>query len=351
MSGSTSQHVGRSAVLRFYHAVEWLIVAVIVSAAILVEPELRDNLTLHAAAAAYLFCVLVLARSRWPIKSLTTRLVTGIMLSQFGMAAVLWYEAPTLNGLLVAFMLSTTAAWLLLPRSRAIWVMLLACALTAGVILTRGPSAYDFFYAGALCGCYFLTARIAEIAARAAAQSKAQAVAQTGRDELTQLPGRMAFLRDAEAIHAQAIEERVPYAIELIDINNLRSINNTYGFAAGDRAIVLVAEALQRLRAPEELLARYDGDKFVILVPRLEGDRADDLARKIRSVVFSTTFEADMDVVRIKANVGIARYPLAGVTLNALTAAAERDMKLDQRGREPPGKKPVFRRRSGKISA
>jgi diguanylate cyclase (GGDEF)-like protein len=351
MSAPARRSGTRNAVLRFYHMAEWLIIAAVVTAVILVKPEPSDNLTLFIAAGAYVVSFIVFARLRWPIRNEATRLVTGFVLSQFGIAAVVWYTAPALNGLLVAFVLSTTTAWLLLPGRRAIWVVALACTLSAGVALSRNPGMFDWVYAGALCACFLLTARIAEIAARASAQSEAEAVASSGRDELTQIPGRHAFLRYAERIHAQAVAGKIPYALELVDINNLRSINDTYGYAAGDRAIVVVVQALQRLRTPDEYLARYDGDKFVLLVPRLDGDRAEDLARRIRSVIFSTTVDVDTEVVRIKANVGIARYPIAGITLNALISAAERDMILDQHGRERPGKKPVFRRRSGKISA
>jgi diguanylate cyclase (GGDEF)-like protein len=342
----------RNAVLRLFHSAQWLFVAaIIISAALVVDPQLRNNANIHIAASAWLLAALVFARLRWPVKDESARLFSGIVLIQIGVAVVLWYEAPALNGLLVAFVLFTTTAWLLLERGRALAVMLLTFAISVVVISSSSPSVSDWLYLAALCSGIAASARIAEVAVRTAVRAQTQIVARSGRDELTRLPGRMAFLRDAEAIHDRATETRVPYAIELVDINNLRAINDTYGYAAGDRAIVLVAEALQRLREPSEYLARYDGDKFILLVPKLEGDRADDLARRIRSVVFSTTFAADMEVVRIKANVGIARYPLAGVTLNALISAAERDMELDQRGRIPPDKKPVFRRRSGKLSA
>lgn len=340
-----------NAVLRVYHAAEWLIVAGVVGTALLMQPELRSSLNVYIAAAGYLLSVLLLARARWPVRDEAMRLIAGIMLSQSGIAAVLFLQAPVLNGLLVTFVVSTTTARLLLPRNRSIWVIALACALTFGVALGRDPGVVSLIFAVALCACFFLTARIADTATRAAAVSEAKAVASSGRDELTQIPGRHAFLRYAEEVHAQAVEEKIPYAIELIDINNLRSINDTYGFAAGDQAIVVVAEALRRLRGSDEYLARYEGDKFVMLIPRLDGDHAEELAKKIRSAVFSTTIDVDTEVVRIKANVGIARYPIAGVTLNALISAAERDMKLDQQGREPPAGKPVFRRRSGKLSA
>jgi diguanylate cyclase (GGDEF)-like protein len=352
LSAPVHQPGARNVVLRFFRTAEWLIVAaVIIVAALVVEPALGNDATMHMAAAIYLLVVLVFARLRWPVKDESVRLLSSIVLTQIGIAAIVWLEAPTLNALLVAYVPFTTTAWLLLDRGRAIGVALLACAICAALILSSSPSLQDWIYAGSLCAVFAFTARIAEVAVRAAVRAQAQVAARTGRDELTRLPGRIAFLRDAEAFHGRATDGRVPYAIELVDINNLRAINDTYGYAAGDRAIVLVAEALQRLREPNEYLARYDGDKFVLLIPKLEGERVDDLARRIRSVVFSTTFDANMEVVRIKANVGIARYPLSGITLNALISAAERDMKLDQHGREPPAKKPVFRRRSGKLSA
>lgn len=341
----------REPVLRFYHAAEWIVVAVIVGAAFAVQPELRENLVFLAAAAVYLFSVLLLARMRWPIRNEEQRLLVGFMLSLLGMAAVIWYARPLLNGMFVTFTFSTTAAWLLLPRNKAVWVMTLACVSSAAVMLSGGIDALNGIYAASLCAICALTARLAAVAVRRAAAAEASVAAASGRDELTGMPGRHAFLRHAELLHARATVDKSAYAIEIVDIENLRAINDTYGYAAGDRAIVVVAQALERLRTPEERLARFEGDKFVVLVPRLDGSRADELARRIRSVVFSTTIDVDTEVVRIKANVGVAKYPLAGVTVNALISAAERDMKLDQLGREPPGKKPVFRRRSGKLSA
>ena len=351
MSAPAHRPESRAAILRFYHAGEWIILAAVVGAAFLVASELRGNINFQVLICGWFFSVLVFARMRWPLRNQRTRLIAGFLLSQAGIAAVLLYLAPALNGLLVVYAFLTTAAWLLLPRNQAMGFLFLGCALTAGVVLRTPAGGFDVLYLAALCASYLLSARLAEIGLRVTARAEAAAAAASGRDALTQIPGRQAFLRHAEAVHQQAIDAKLPYAIELIDINNLRSINDTYGYAAGDRAIVLVAQALQRLRGPQEFLARYDGDKFIILVPHLEGDRADDLARRIRSVVFSTTVNVDTEVVRIKANVGIARYPVAGVTLNALVSAAERDMKLDQQGREPKGRKPIFRRRTGKMSA
>lgn len=351
MSAPARREATRAAVLRFYHLAEWIIIAVVGIAVIVTQPDLVENINLYATAAAWFICAAVLARLRWPIRSQAARLLTGFVSMQVGIAAVLFHCAPELNGLLVLFIVPATTAWLLLSRDRALAIVLLAGGLSIAVTLSAELSTFNLLYATALCSSFFLIARLSETAVRAAASAEAVAVASNGRDELTQTPGRHAFLRHAERVHTAAVDGRIPYAVEMIDINNLRSINDTYGFAAGDRAIVVVAQALARLRASDEYLARYDGDKFVMLIPRLDGDRAEDLARKIRSAIFSTTVDVDTEVVRVKANVGIARFPISGVTLNALISAAERDMKLDQQGRERPAGKPVFRRRSGKMSA
>jgi diguanylate cyclase (GGDEF)-like protein len=346
------QPAARNVVLRLFQTAQLLIVAaVIIAAALVVDPAVRSNANVHMATSVFLLLAVAFGRLRWPVRNAAARVLGSIVMTLIGIAAMLWYEAPALNGLLVAVIPLAVTARLLLSHGRATIVMLLAGVISVALTSFSNPALQDWIFCAAVCAVMFVAAQVAAVAVNAGVRAQANAVAKTGRDELTQLPGRISFLRHAEAAHAQANETRVPYAIELVDINNLRAINDTYGYAAGDRAIVLVAEALQRLREPNEFLARYDGDKFILLIPKLEGDRTDDLARRIRSVVFSTTFDADTEVVRIKANVGVARYPLSGVTLNALISAAERDMKLDQRGREPPGKKPVFRRRSGKLSA
>ncbi len=97
----------------------------------------------------------------------------------------------------------------------------------------------------------------------------------------------------------------------------------------------------------DEILGRYSSDKFLLFLPSLQGGRADEAARRIRNVVYSSTMHAASDVVRIKANVGVAKYPVDGISVQALINAADADMRLDREGREPPKEMPVFKRRSG----
>ena len=87
MSVPVHQPGARNAVLRAFQTAEWLIVAaVIIAAALVVDPALRSDANVHMAVAAYLLLVLVLARLRWLLKDDSARLLSGIVLAQIGIA-------------------------------------------------------------------------------------------------------------------------------------------------------------------------------------------------------------------------------------------------------------------------
>jgi diguanylate cyclase (GGDEF)-like protein len=125
----------------------------------------------------------------------------------------------------------------------------------------------------------------------------------------------------------------------------LKAINDTYGHEAGSRAVKLVAEALLRLTRSTDVVARYGGDEFVILLPGVDKETADEIAQRIRNVVFSTTLEVDVKMVRIKVNVGAASFPESGNNLQAVMTAADRAMYKDKDLREPPKGKLVIQKR------
>ena len=72
---------------------------------------------------------------------------------------------------------------------------------------------------------------------------------------------------------------------------------------------------------------------------------AEEVAQRIRNVVFSTTLEVDVKMVRIKVNVGAASFPDSGNNLQAVMAAADRAMYKDKDLREPPKGKLIIQKR------
>jgi diguanylate cyclase (GGDEF)-like protein len=175
--------------------------------------------------------------------------------------------------------------------------------------------------------------------------AKSRIRALSDRDELTALYNMRAFTRLAEQEHDSASRSGRPYSILMVDIEHLKTINDTYGHEAGSRAVNLVADALVRLTRSTDVVARYGGDEFIVLLGGVDKEIADEVAQRVRNVVFSTTLEVDVKMVRIKANVGAASFPESGNNLQTVMAVADRAMYKDKELREPPKGKLIIQKR------
>jgi len=164
------------------------------------------------------------------------------------------------------------------------------------------------------------------------------------RDELTAIYNMRAFTRLAEQEHEIASRTERPYSVLMVDIEHLKALNDTYGHEAGNRAVKLVAEALQRLTRSTDAVARFGGDEFIVLLVSADKAAADEVAQRVRNVVFATTLEVDVKMVRLKVNVGAASFPESGNSLQAVMTAADRMMYKDKELRDPPKGKLVIQR-------
>jgi diguanylate cyclase (GGDEF)-like protein len=100
-------------------------------------------------------------------------------------------------------------------------------------------------------------------------------------DELTGLANRRQFLLQLQRELASAIRYGSPLSLLLLDLDNFKLINDTYGHSAGDHALQLVAGKLEGcLRAPD-LVARLGGDEFGVLLPRTTAAAAEVLASRL----------------------------------------------------------------------
>jgi diguanylate cyclase (GGDEF)-like protein len=93
-------------------------------------------------------------------------------------------------------------------------------------------------------------------------------------DTLTPIFNRRAFLRELECAIQIMSRHGVPAAVLFMDINHLKSINDTFGHQAGDAAILHVAQRLREHVRVSDTVARIGGDEFGIILTHLEGDAA-----------------------------------------------------------------------------
>jgi diguanylate cyclase (GGDEF)-like protein len=104
------------------------------------------------------------------------------------------------------------------------------------------------------------------------------------RDELTQLRNRrgaLRFSREALAVRASS------YCVILVDIDDLKGINDLHGHAAGDEFIVKVADTIRDSVREKDVCARMGGDEFLIFATGCDLDAATEIARRILTRVYS----------------------------------------------------------------
>jgi diguanylate cyclase (GGDEF)-like protein len=155
------------------------------------------------------------------------------------------------------------------------------------------------------------------------------------RDVLTGLVGREALL---ERIHRDNQREPSPRtAVLFIDLDNFKQVNDTWGHMVGDRVLRAVGERLAACIRPNDLLVRYGGDEFVVLVEEVRRRRdLERLARRIMRGVQMPMLVAGHEF-NISASVGIAQRNEQLTTIDELIVQADRAMYRAKVANRAPG--------------
>lgn len=144
-------------------------------------------------------------------------------------------------------------------------------------------------------------------------------------DALTHLPNRALFLDRLEVALAQACRTPSTLAVLFLDLDNMKSINDTFGHAVGDRVLQSLAQRLQHTLRGGDTIARVGGDEFLVLLSNLDEAEAEELARKILKRV-SEPLSVDTDELYLTTSIGVAIYPADGEDAETLIRHADSAM-------------------------
>jgi len=107
-------------------------------------------------------------------------------------------------------------------------------------------------------------------------------------DPLSNLLNRRGFFMLAHQIAHLSKRNRIPIAVLLVEVNGLKAINELHGLQKGDEVLKAVAGSLQSTLRQSDLIARYGGNRFIILLPDTSKQGSTIVAEKLRKTVFST---------------------------------------------------------------
>ena len=123
--------------------------------------------------------------------------------------------------------------------------------------------------------------------------------AQAILDKLTGVYNRVAYEERIEQEYLRWKRYKKPLVFMVFDIDHFKSINDNYGHKAGDKALRLIAQTLQKNLRSTDFLARYGGEEFVALMPETELADAMKVANKLREAIAAVKFnyqERDVDI-------------------------------------------------------
>lgn len=152
-------------------------------------------------------------------------------------------------------------------------------------------------------------------------------------DSLTGLYNRRAFDLRLKEEFERALRYHYPLTLLVLDLKNFKPINDRLGHAMGDQALVMVARALRRTQRAGDMVFRWGGDEFALLLPQTPKEAAGTVSARILEAISEICLEGFC----LSANIGYASFPAEVQTAEALLVLADRRMYADKNGTPEAG--------------
>ncbi|MBS4713053.1 sensor domain-containing diguanylate cyclase [Aeromonas caviae] len=140
-------------------------------------------------------------------------------------------------------------------------------------------------------------------------------------DSLTQVHNRAALDERLELEYKRWLRYGTPLCLAIIDIDHFKHINDNYGHMAGDKALKVVAKALQNALRDTDFIARFGGEEFVVLLPNINPDKYQKPLENLRQTIKSIPFRFRDARVEITISIGATLFRTGDHTTDAFERA------------------------------
>jgi diguanylate cyclase (GGDEF)-like protein len=142
-------------------------------------------------------------------------------------------------------------------------------------------------------------------------------------DGLTGLLNKRTLIEAVEHKLLSATRFKRKLSVLVIDIDFFKKVNDTYGHDIGDIVIRGLADVLRKARRATDILARFGGEEFVVVCEETDENGAMLLAERVRAELQASVFQTPKGPIQVTCSIGIATFPGAGRSWEALFKAAD----------------------------
>jgi diguanylate cyclase (GGDEF)-like protein len=150
-----------------------------------------------------------------------------------------------------------------------------------------------------------------------------QLAAAARTDPKTGLLNATAWQREADAEVARALRSGTPLALLLVDVDHFKRVNDRHGHLIGDQVLRSLAAELRQQVRESDVVGRFGGEEFTILLPRTGAAEACGIAERLRSSTNLLSVGASEPRVTVTVSIGVAALGQHGRDLFELLAAAD----------------------------
>jgi len=307
--------------------IEWLLLILVLIYLAAGAPSVAAGVALHVALFFFAAFILGLHYVRFYKQESLAKLAVEAWVMIAFVSWVVWNTGKIHSPLLNLYLLPIIASALILGKVMTVieTAAVAACFVALSWGETTNPPSSLAYYGELLAQlspvilvAYITTMLSADIRF---AVDKIKRVSDT--DELTGVYNMRAFNVILQRTFRQAVRYGHPMSLVMIDSDNLKAINDSYGHDAGN---LLLRHLVNRIRdglRSSDVVARFGGDEFIVLLTETGPDGAVEVAERIRRGVEDARLDLGGNFVRSTVSIGVSSYPTGGADLGAILEKAD----------------------------
>jgi len=318
--------------------IEWLLLALVLVYLLAVEPPYEGRIAIHTALFFFTAFILGLHYVHFYKLERRAKLMVETWVMIVFITWVVWYTGKISSPLLNLYLLPIIASALIFGKLPT--VIKVGSIIACFMFFSYNPQSKTLLalpFWGELLAISSPMILVAYITTMLSADirfavDKIKQVSDT--DELTGTYNMRAFSLMLQRAFRQAVRYGHPLSVVMIDSDNLKQINDTHGHESGNRLLQHLVRCIREQLRGSDVMARFGGDEFILLLPETSNKGAMEMAERIRKAIETSRFDVRAGDTNVTVSLGVASYPEDGGNLEIILDKADKAMyRAKQRGR------------------